>query len=92
MQIDTTIRKGRTSLTVKAAKGTLKIDCSADSLQHIVDSLKEVIKRKVHIRFQKVTIRQPVEVIKHRIPWWVWVLIALNAGYIYGKVTGKLRF
>ncbi len=91
-KIDTSIKKGRTTLHLKAENGKLEAACETDSLVHVIDSLKQIVKSTTKSHIKIMTIRQPVEVIKYKTPFWVWLLIAVVGLYIYGRISGKIRF
>lgn len=83
---------GRAKLDVSLKNGLLKVDCHTDSLLHVIDSLETRITEKNRIRTETITIRQPMEVIKHRVPAWCWWLIAGVVAYISGKIFFKTHF
>lgn len=82
---------GKTTAKISVKDGMLRVDCMTDSLTHVIDSLQERITNTKSFKNEKITIYQPVEVVKKKIPWWVWLLIAGNLGYIYLKISGKLN-
>lgn len=82
---------GKTTAKVSVTGGMLRVDCMTDSLNHVIDSLKETITTTKSVKTEKITVYQPVEVVKKKIPFWVWLLIAGNVGYIWLRASGKLK-
>ncbi|MBS0647386.1 MAG: hypothetical protein JSR97_12475 [Verrucomicrobia bacterium] len=83
---------GKAHLEVSIDSGKLKIECRTDSLVHVIDSLKEMQTKIMRFRNTVVTVKEPFEVIKNRIPGWVFILVIANLLYITGRLTGKIRF
>lgn len=92
VQVEEHQTKGRTKLDVSLKNGLLKVDCHTDSLLHMIDSLETRITEKNRVRTETITIRQPVEVIKYRVPAWCWWLMAGVLAYIGGKIFLKTYF
>jgi hypothetical protein len=74
-KLDTLIAVGNTRIKAQLKNGQLNVHCSADSLQHIIDS---VIKIKSTEHYNTKTVQVPVEVARPFIPKWVWLLILAN--------------
>lgn len=67
--------KGRVKLSARSdGKGNVKINCAADSLTLVIDSLKNVIREKerYHSTVKETKVPYPVEVVKYRVPRWCW--------------------
>lgn len=81
-KFDTTVKKGKTSLTATIKNGRLAIDCKTDSLQHIIDSVTRLKNKEVyHTEVKEV----PVNVPTPYIPKWVWWLLVVNVGAVAYK-------
>jgi hypothetical protein len=87
---------GNVSLSIKKdSKGKVTINCKADSLKLVIDSLQTLIKTKEKFHSKETTkqVPYPVEVPKPYIPKWMWwalgISVAVN-GFSYRKYWLKL--
>lgn len=83
--ITRSVQSTRTRLNVHSDKqGNLKITCTSDSLQRVIDSLATIIQKTQSFHRSKTTIREPypVEVIKWRTPKLIWWLLAVMGGLL----------
>jgi Bacteriophage holin family len=74
-------KQGRTELSVLSDnRGNMYVSCKADSLQHIVDSIKEVVTKvhKFHEEKKTVTFTKTDYITKYRVPKWCWLLLLIN--------------
>lgn len=74
--VDTVAISGKARLHISLKNGMLKAACKTDSLLKVIDSLETRVTEKTRVRVEKITVRQPVEVVKYRTPGWCWLLIA----------------
>lgn len=69
----------RTNVSASVTNNKLTVKCSSDSLSKVIDGLtvkvREIAKSKVRVE----VIEKPVEVVKFRIPKWVWLLLLINS-------------
>lgn len=84
-RFDTVIKKGKTEMKASLQNGVLDIECNADSLQHIIDSVTRLKQKEVyHTERVEVPVDKPVPYI----PKWVWYLLGafiLLAGWSFRK-------
>jgi hypothetical protein len=71
---DTSIRKGNLNTNVKLFKGVLSVNCNTDSLLQRIAWL-EKDRYSLILKADSKSIPYPVEVIKYKIPKWIWWLI-----------------
>lgn len=76
-KFDTVIKKGKTEMKASIKNGVLDIECNADSLQHIIDSITRLKQKEV---YQSERVEVPVDKPVPYIPKWVWYLLAITIG------------
>jgi hypothetical protein len=83
---DTVIKKNKTTLVLKYAFDTLFAYCATDSLNHIIDSLKETTISKDSFHSKIITQVEYRDVKVKVVPTWCWVLMILVLAYIALKI------
>lgn len=82
---------GKITAAVNIKNGKIIVDCKADSLQREIDSLTTITRQKEKYRTVTTVIEKPVEVVKTKVPRWVWWLVAFNVLYFAIKYRSKLK-
>ena len=79
---------GRTTATVSLKNGRLQVDCKADSMQLVIDSLATVIKQKEHYQVRTVTVTKTIT--KEVVPAWCWWMLAAGIAYLIFRFKAPL--
>lgn len=83
-------KAGRVKLTWQLKGGQLLMECQADSLVKVIAGLRDslVVTNRKTSTVQQVPVR--VEVVKHKVPSWVWWLIGLNLAAVAWRLRHGL--
>jgi len=87
---DTVIKKNKTTLVLKYSFDTLFAYCATDSLNHIIDSLKETTISKDSFHSKTITQVQYRDVKVKVVPAWCYILLVLVLAYIALRLKIKI--
>lgn len=69
----------RTTASASVSNNKLTVKCSSDSLSKVIDGLTVKVREIARSKIRVDVVDRPVEVIKFRIPRWVWLLLLINS-------------
>lgn len=75
----------RTTASASVTNNKLTVKCSSDSLSRVIDGLTVKVREIARSKVRVDVVDRPVEVIKFRIPKWVWLLLLINSVQIIWK-------
>lgn len=84
-----TSKKSNLTASVRIKDGQLSVDCHTDSLEQRISWLERELTVE-RSREKTVTKEVPVEVVRHKVPRWCWLLLLANIAYVIWRFRSPI--